>query len=231
MPISTPESAESATRIDLVYMGCLAGAEGSPTLPAQKHDSGDAVQSATSNYGMAGPALNPVTIQFYAPENTLTYFSFASPGGTSADDPSGPPIIITITVGNEGFTGGSLSSLVSEFFNTQIVENLQSTEIVPGQYWQNVSRKTMVYIPYLIDLPSGTALIILSAVGTGYSVGETLTITGSSGFATLVIAAVGISNSIRGWNATANTFTGAETGLAPTGGGGSGATFAVYIVP
>src|SRR5580765_5231092 len=77
MPISTPESAESATRIDLNYMGCMRddGAEvPQPILPAQKHDDNTAVQSVSASKLSSGLTLaSPATLQYYAPSNALTY--------------------------------------------------------------------------------------------------------------------------------------------------------------
>ena len=64
MPISTPESAESATRIDLLYMGIFG-----EDLPASKHDS-DTVVRGNSQF-MPEPAA-PVrrrghNLQYYEP--------------------------------------------------------------------------------------------------------------------------------------------------------------------
>src|SRR4029077_4071122 len=67
MPISTPESAESATRVELVYMGTFDG-----TLPAQKASTSAQVASATTNTSSAifpATATNPATVQFYSISN------------------------------------------------------------------------------------------------------------------------------------------------------------------
>ena len=86
--VSTPESAESATRIDLLYMGCLRGDEGVPILPNEKTDYGTAVQSATSSKNSYGATLNsPATLQYYAPSIALSYISFEGPGTTAAPTP------------------------------------------------------------------------------------------------------------------------------------------------
>ncbi len=141
MPVTSPESSESATRIDLLYMGCMSGGD-SPTLPDQKHDTNNAVQSASSSKGNNGLTLtSPATIQFYAPTSILTYFSFGAPGTAVATDPTGDLTIISTTIGDATFSAGSIGALVGAFFQSQILETHQATEIVPGKYWQNVSRK------------------------------------------------------------------------------------------
>src|SRR5882724_10902055 len=49
MPITTPEPAATATRVDLIYQGCMkTDGDGNPILPAQKHEDDDAVLSASS---------------------------------------------------------------------------------------------------------------------------------------------------------------------------------------
>ena len=223
MPISTPETAESATRIELVYMGTFG-----ETLPASKHDSENAVQSASSSYGSSGAIPEAVTIQYYAPSTTLTYFSFGAPGVTTADDPTDDPVIITVTAGGANFTPASIPALVSIYFSLQIVSSINSTEIVPGQYWQNTARKTKVYVPYIVSIPTG-GVIQLSVPGSGYTVGDTLTISAGGQSATLVLTATGSSRSVVAWNVTANTFTTPQSSLAASGGTGTGAEFNVII--
>ena len=226
VPISTPESAESATRVDLVYMGTFGS-----TLPAQKHDSGDAVQSASSSWGSGGATIGTVSVQFYAPQNTLTYFSYLGVGTDEAADPTGDPQIITVTAGSGTFAPGTtIATLATSYFSSQIVHSLDSSEIVPGKYWQNVSRKTKVLVPFIITIPAGTALIGIGAPGTGYNVGDTLSISAGGESATIVVASLGVSQSILQISVTSNTFTTAQSLLVPSGGGGSGALFNVIIV-
>jgi hypothetical protein len=232
MPISTPETAESATRIDLLYMGCLAGAEGSPTLPDQKHDSDNAVQSASSSSGPNGPIPSPITIQFYAPTSTLTYFSYLAPGTTPADDPTAPLVIININAGTSNFTGGSVSSLLG-YFNPQILGVMQATEIVPGKYWQNVARKTKSYTAFQVNLPPGTAIVSLYNPGINYVAGDTLTISSGGESATIDVITVGSifgdGGGILSFSVSANSFTASHTALAASGGSGTTAGFNVSI--
>jgi hypothetical protein len=224
MPISTPESAESATRVDLVYMGTF-----TEDLPASKHDNENAVQSASSSYGSTGGIASPVTIQFYAPSTVLTYFSAGAPGTTAPADPTDDPVIITVSLGGADFSPASLPAITETYFSLQIVSTINSTEIVPGQYWQNTARKTKVYVPYVVNIVPGTAVIQLSTPGSFYTVGDTLSIAGGGGSATLVLTATGVSQSVVAWTVSSNTFTTPQASLAASGGSGSGATFNVLI--
>jgi hypothetical protein len=239
MPISTPESAESATRIDLLYMGTIqftgTGVEGDPflpVLPAQKHDADDAVQSASSSRSNDGRvASSPLTVQFYAPASTLSYFSFGAAGTIQADDPTDAIKIITLTVADTTMTIGtiSLQALVDAFFSEQIIETHQSTEIVPGQYWQNVSKKTKSLTAFIIDVAPGV-YILMCYVGTGYAAGDTLTISSGGESATISITAVGISGEITAWTVSSNTFTVPYSCLVASGGSGSNARLSVEVV-
>ncbi len=227
MPISAPESAESATRIDLVYQGCLAGTE-SPTLPDRKHDSDQSVQSAQSSRGSTGIVLtSPISVQYYAPNNTLTYFSFGAAGTDVADDPTDDVQAITVATGDTSYTPtGLLSDVVSIFFSPLIVGSLQSTEVVPGQYWQNVSRKTKTLSPFLFSAVAGE-YITLFAPGTGYTVGDSLTITDGMGHtAVVVLTRIGLSDSVAQWTVSSNTFDySTPSPITASGGSGSGAAF------
>jgi hypothetical protein len=239
MPITTPESAESATRVDLVYMGTIAftgtGVDGDPflpVLPAQKRDADNAVQSASSSRASDGRTANPpLTLQFYAPTSTLSYFSFGAPGSSVASDPTDPLQPITITLGDQALSVGSgtIEALIAAFFGVQILETHQSTEIVPGQYWQNSSKKVKSYTALIASITPGP-YVVLEAPGTSYHVGDILTIAGGGGTAVITLTNVGISNSIVNWTITSITCTTEAHGLGATGGGGSGALFGVIIV-
>ncbi len=67
--------------------------------------------------------------------------------------------------------------------------------------------------------------LTLTSAGTGYAVGDALTLTGSSGAAAITLTAVGSSDGVFAWTVTSNTLTNVETGIAATGGSGSGAVF------
>ncbi len=222
------ETGESASALDLIYMGTLSG-----DLPAQKHDSGEAIQSASSSYGATGAILGQVSAQYYAPTNTLSYVSTDPVGLDEADDPTDDPDIITVIVGSGNFAPGTtIGDIATSYFSTQIVHSLQNTEIVIGQYWQHVSTKTKVLIPFLVTVPSGTAFVTLAAGGAGYRVGDQLAISAGGETATMQVTTVGLSYSILTFVTATNTFTTNQTFLAPSGmiGTGSGARFNVVIV-
>ncbi len=219
------ETGESASALDVTYMGILG-----MDLPTAKHDTENAVQSATSSLGTDGAiATSPITISFYAPTNVLTYWSTGGPGTDVADDPTDDLVVISIAIGDTAITGGSISSLVGIFFQQQLLETHNSTEIVAGQYWQNVSRKIKSYVAFVITLTPGV-YISLSSPGSGFSVGNTLTITSGGETATMDIDTLGIGGSVASFTVTSNTFTIAHNFLAATGGAGSGAVFNVIVV-
>jgi len=229
--VTTPESAESATRIDLIYQGCMRTSGGAPVLPDVKHDSDDAVQSASSSRSSDGRvATSPVSLQFYAPTNEITYYSFGGAGSAVAADPSDNPEIISLTISDTALAvGEAVDYLVSVFFSVQIVETHKSDEIVPGKYWLNRSTKTKSYTAFITNLPTGPYLVLYHP-GSGYAIGNTLTITGTSGIATISITQIGISGSITGWSQISNTFTAAQTNIPAVGGSGSGAVFNSVVV-
>ena len=226
------ETAQSASALDLVYGGCLASSGGAPVLPPQQHEFGDAVQSASSSWGSAGASIGTVSAQFYAPQNILSYISYNAVGTVEADDPTGDIEIITVTAGSGTFAPGTtIATLATSYFSSQIVHSMRSTEVVVAtKFWQNVSTKTKVLVPFIITIPAGTALIGIGAPGSGYAVGNTLTISAGGESATIVVASLGVSQSILQITTTSNTFTTAHSLLVPSGGSGSGALFNVIIV-
>jgi hypothetical protein len=226
------ETGESASALDVIYMGCLEDdGEGHPVLPVQKRDSGTAIQSASSSYGSSGAILGQVSAQYYAPTNILSYISTNPVGLDESDDPTDDVEIITVVVGSGNFAPGTtIGDIATGYFSTQITHSLQNQEIVAGKYWQHVSQKTKVLIPFLVTVPSGTAFVTLSAAGTGYRIGDILTITAGGETATLYVTTLGLSQSVLTFVTAANSFTTNQISLSSTGGTGSGARFNVVIV-
>ncbi len=220
------ETSDSASALDLVYMGTLSG-----VLPSQKHDSGVAIQSASSSFGASGGTLGGVSAQYYAPTNTLSYISTDAVGVDVAADPVDVPVIITVIVGSTNFAPGTtIANIATGYFSTQIVTSLDNAEIVAGQYWQHVSKKTTVLIPFLVSVPSGTAIVSLSAPGANYRIGDVLSITAGGESATMRVTALGLGQSVLTFDTLTNTFTTPQGDLASSGGSGTGARFNVIIV-
>jgi hypothetical protein len=243
MPLSTPESAESATRVDLSYMGTIAftgtGEVGDPflpVLPAAKTDYNTSVQSSTSSKLNTGATLaSPATLQYYAPATVLTYFSFGAPGTATAPVPSASPVPITLTVSDTTYSpGGGVQSSIDTLFVLQIVSTIDSTEIVPGQYWLNTARTSKLYSPWIFDIASGPYVTLYNP-GDGYTAGDSLGISSGSENATIIVDSVGSlwggGTGILSFHVTSNTFTTAHTALPASGGSGSGAGFNVFIIP
>jgi hypothetical protein len=229
--LSTTESAEVACLLNITYSGTIAGTEGAPTLPAQKHDSDDPVESQTSNYGSLGNAAQSITIQYRAPANTLSYVSFGAAGTTDADLPTLDPEVIAIVVGGINFTPASLPDIVNTFFTPNTTIGKTSTEIVAGKFWQNVSKKIKGYLPYVVVAPApGTVYISLAAPGQNYSVGNVLTITAGGESATVQVTSLGIGQSVLTFTVLTNAFTTQNLFVSATGGSGSGAVFNVIVI-
>ena len=225
------ETSESASALDLIYTGCLIDdGEGNPVLPAQQHQQGDAVQSASSNYGELGALSSPVTVQYYALENTLSYISYGGTGSDAADDPSGDPEVISLTSGDLNLSVGLIvDRILAQYFSPNIVHSLNSNEIVAGQFWLNVSKKTKGFLPYLVNMVPGP-YVQLSIPGSGYTVGDTLTISAGGESAVVVLVAIGLSNSVIAWTVSSDTFTVPQASIVSTGGTGTGAAFNIIIV-
>lgn len=230
------ETGESASVLDLIYTGCLTDdGVGNPILPDQQDQHDTQIQSASSSRASTGGTLtSPATLQFYAPSNVLTYVSFGGPGTTVPSDPSGTPVVITWTVGDTSYSIGNLvTDLINVFFSLQVNLTSQSNEIVAGQYWQNTFRKTLIYVPFIFDVPSGP-FVTLASPGNGFTVGDTITISGT-GSATLVVDSVGSvfggGTGIIAYHETSDTFTVGATMLPGSGGTGSGSLWNVMIIP
>ena|SRR5581483_7583451 len=232
--VLTPEPAGAATQVDLIYTGCIKTSGGNPVLPASKSEDDDQVQSVSSKRTSSGVILNdPVTLQYYAPSKVLSYVSFGGPGTQVADDPDEDPRVISYSVGDTTFSiGVVIQEIIDLLFMPQIIHTPKSTEIVPGQYWMNVSRKTKTLSPWIFDLTPG-AYVLLASPGNGYTIGDSLTISSGGESATIVVdqvfGAFGGSG-LLAWHVTANTFTAAHNLLAASGGTGTGAKFNVIII-
>lgn len=229
------ETGEQSSAIDLVYMGCMQDSGGSPILPPQQNQSDTQIQSATSSRASTGVTLtSPATLQFYAPSNVLTYMSYLAPGTDQPDNPTGSPSVITWTVGDTSYSIGNLvTDLINIFFTLQTVVVSSSVEIVATKYWQNTCRKTMIYVPFIFDVPSG-GFITLGSPGNGYTVGDTISISAGGEGATMVVDSVGGvfgGSGILAFHVTADTFTSDHNLLAGSGGTGSGSLWNVLIIP
>ncbi len=232
------ETSESASALDLTYTGCIrdsGGEDPTPALPSQQHTSGNQVQSASSSRSVTGIILtSPATIQFYAPSTTLSYISAGGPGTDLPPDPSSAPEVITWTVGDTSYSIGNLvSDLISIFFSSLITTTIESTEVVAGQFWNNVARKTLSYVPYIFDVPSGP-LVTLASPGNGYVPTDSLSISAGGEGATIIVDTVGGvfgGSGILAYHVTVDTFTVPQTLLAASGGSGTGALFNVIIIP
>lgn len=230
------ETGESASALDLIYIGCLTDdGEGNPILPDQQDQHDTQIQSASSSRASSGGILtSPATLQFYAPSNVLNYVSFGGPGTDVPADPPGTPVVITWTVGDTSYSIGNLvTDLINVFFTLQVNLTSQSIEIVAGQYWQNTFRKTLIYVPFIFTVPSGP-FVTLAGPGNGFTIGDTITISGT-GSATMVVDSVGSvfggGTGIIAYHVTSNTFSVAATLLPGSGGTGTGSLWNVMIIP
>lgn len=216
------ESGTNACACDIVYMGCMKG-EGSPELPPPQTSGGASIQSASSqSTTTALPLPNPVTLQYYAPESVLNYISYSAPGTDVADDPTGDPVIISLTFYLATVAGITAAEWAAIMFITNIVETPSNQEIVAGKFWQNTSRKTKVFIPAGLSTSTDGIYLQLTAPGSGYAVSDTLTFTGSSGAASVTVTAVNAVGGVIGWEVTSITFTAVEAEMTASGGSGSG---------
>ncbi len=150
------ETSESASALDLTYMGTLLSADAAPVLPAQKPSSSGQVASATTNTSAAIfplTATNPATVQFYAITNTLSFVS-NDPG--DASEPDDPPEITQLITWDLGFglqpalcTDDLIAFLLTSAFVQGIIEAPPDVEpIVAGQFYQITKRKTRTLFPY-----------------------------------------------------------------------------------
>ncbi len=151
------ETSESASALDLVYVGTLIGS-GELDLPLGKATQGTAIGSASSSSSFFNiyTLSSAATLQFYAPTNSLTWVSRTA--GT--EGPSGPVIAPTGDLVIFAFTfpppfplfsGNWYDFILSNFFTIETTTIVQSTEIVVGgKYWQNVATASKIYVPATI---------------------------------------------------------------------------------
>ncbi len=223
------ESSESASALDLTYMGCLLDdGAGNPTLPDDKLDDSDAIASASSSRGLDGSILtSPVTVQYYAPTKTLAFFTYNAEGSLdTVADPTANIRVVSITSNDTSYTPtGILSSVVTNFFTELIVDTITSTPIVVGKFWLNTETKTKTLTPFLFTITAGEYVAMYSP-GQDYVVGDSLSFTDGTFTATLTVDSVGGGNSIRTFTVTSNSFNYSTTiPLFATGGSGTGAGF------
>jgi len=151
------ESGESASALDLVYMGCLTDdGDGNPILPTQKPSSAGQTASATTNTSsiiFPSTATNPASVTFHAITNTL---SFVSNDVDDASEPDDPPEITSLITWDLGFgvqPGLSNPDLILFLLNDAFVQAIDEPPpdiepIVAGQFWQITKRKTRTLQPY-----------------------------------------------------------------------------------
>ncbi len=227
------ETSESASALDLIYTGCLAG-NGTPTLPAQQSNDSDAVMSATSSRGADGRVLiSPISVQYYGPQTQLRFITYAAKGtaGTVAD-PTDDIRPITLTIGDTTYLPtGLLADVVANFFSVVITDTIDSDEIVATKYWLNTERKNKTLLPAIFAITAGD-YILMYAPGAGYTVGNDLTMTDGMGHTAIIhVQSVGIGNSIVGFSITSNSFDYTTSSpIFTSGGSGSGAGFYNYHI-
>jgi hypothetical protein len=218
------ETSVSSSALDLVYQGILNSLGGSPILPAQQNEFDTQVLSASSIKANTGFVLStPITIQYYAPSSQKTWISYGSPDtSTSADTPIGPPIIITFTLNDNSFTGGSndVPQMVAAFFTLTAVTNFGSKEVVAGKYWSNTQKIVDTYFPYTINIPPGFYPWLRNG-GLGYTAGDILTVTTG----TLEVTSVWTNGQILGSITHSGSWSMTATDIPATGGSGSGALY------
>ncbi len=228
------ETSESASALDLVYTGCLSSADDLPVLPPQIPSDNNAVMSATSSRGFDGTILtSPLSVQYYAPTNELSWITYGAEGvAGTATDPTADVVPITVAIGDTTYSPtGVLIDVVNNFFSRLIVGSKRSSPLVSGLFWQNSETKTRTLSPVIFTVTPGD-YIIMYAPGSGYTVGNSLTINDGMGHsASIAVLSVGIGDSIVGFSSSSNTFD--YTTPAPifaSGGSGSGAGFYNYHI-
>jgi hypothetical protein len=191
--------------------------------------------SATSKMNQAGQILTSgITVQFYAPTNQLTWFTYLSAGvAGTVPDPPAVTEIIKVEVGDTtlAITNPNLAAVVAVFFQPLIVRSLKSTEVIAGgKYWKNVEKKTATLTAWIFSFTPGN-YILMFAPGQGYTAGNSLSITGpSGGSATIVVDSIGIGGSVLAYHVTSNSITYSSYPPASFAFGGSGSGAAFYNI-
>jgi len=214
--------------VRLTYLGKKGG-----TLPPQKREFDGSIDSATSKRGNTNIILaEGATVQYYAPTSVLSYITRTNPGTDRLVDPPGDPEIRFVTFGDASYTIDTIGirELVNRFFLTQLVSPpIKSTEVVPGQYWQNVARKSKIYTPYIFDLTAGFYPIAFSG-GSGYQLNDVISIN-SGGTCTMRVEGIWTNGAITSTIIQSNSMSRAsETPINATGGHGHGAQYTVFGV-
>ncbi len=147
------ETSESASALDLTYMGMFGLSE--LDLPLPMNTRGHSVASASSSSGLGGFALSPAaTLQFYAPTNTQTWISTTPGDGGTVVVPTEEIVVFAFTFPPpyDFFTGDWYAFVRGNFFSELTTTVIQSTEIVADQYWQNVATSTKSLIAFAITV-------------------------------------------------------------------------------
>lgn len=176
------ETASNACALDITYMGTFSSVRDTPILPPTKHEIDTAVMSASSSRPRVGlPLAAPLTVQYYAPSSSVSYFSYGSPGTAIADPPIAHPQIISLTSGDVTFNFGTrIEAIINNFFTPFVIHTEKAPEIVAGKYWQNTSKVTNTLMPWLFTYPAGPHAI-LAYFGLGYAVGDIVVISDRHG--------------------------------------------------
>ncbi len=227
------ETGEQASALDVVYMGCMKDdGEDGPLLPPSQQQYGTAVQSASSSLPMTGAAAtSPLTLQFYANTSRLTFWTYNAIGEVgNAPEPSQEPQIISLTSNDAAYSPGSagIADIIANFFMLFETNTIEPNEIVSGKFWQNTELKTVFYGPPIFQVfIDGDSAIGLFAQGIGYSVSDSLSVSGAGGSASLTVTAVAGNGAITGLTLGSASFTSTTiVVLDASGGTGTGAKFA-----
>lgn len=144
------ESGESASALDLVYMGTFSA------LPPVKNSEDNPIQSATTYTSSAifpAVATLPATLQYRAHAKTIVVLSTSDTSTEVCPDPDAVTVddLITWTLVAEqpaSSLSGIAAWLLANAFVQRIIETVTAEEIVAGQYWQITKRKIMNLYPY-----------------------------------------------------------------------------------
>ncbi len=156
------ETSESASVLDLTYMGTLSGEVPAPVRNCRR----DVQSASSSSNGDPGSALltSPISVQYYASITTYEYISTTNvcAGCSPPDLAEAPcnPVLISLIFGNDvsmrTYYGEDFVQLfLCTFFGYLDTDIVESTEIVAGQYWRNVETKSKL----LITKPASTSAI------------------------------------------------------------------------
>ncbi len=155
------ETGESASSLDLVYTGSMTDdGDGGPNIPTPKATTaGQVASSSTNTDATIYPALttNPLTLQFYAITNTLSYFT-DNVDDPDAPEPDDPPEVTGDQVITWDFGFGyqpalNYPDLIIYLLTIAYVQGINEPPpivepIVFGQFWQVTKQKTRTLFPY-----------------------------------------------------------------------------------